>query len=173
MNSLADSHVASLGFNFEIGSRGFFVLFPSKMRPVCLSCFSLLLFFSAFRQIIAEPVDQFQSSGTEGESCETWSFRRKQVLWYVQGSWKSAFPRESDQSTRSRLPSHPLDFAPAQQRLLPAPLEGFMRDPLGTGTWRAWEAPLPPMAQWGLCQGIYSEILLRNNLLSCAWVSAV
>lgn len=103
-SSLADPHFASLAFNFDIGRRGFFVLFLSKKRPVWLSCFSLLLFFSAFHQIIAEPVDQCQSSGTEGESCDTWTLAGKQVLQYVQGFWMSAFTREK--WSPSQEPAH-------------------------------------------------------------------
>lgn len=56
----------------------FFVPFPSEMRPVRLSCFSLLLFSSAFSQVTAEPVDQFQSSLMEKEGAvRDMKFRKK------------------------------------------------------------------------------------------------
>lgn len=45
-------HLQVLTLN--LAGEGFFVLFPSEMTPVWLSCFSLLLFSSAFPQITAE-----------------------------------------------------------------------------------------------------------------------
>lgn len=140
------------------GRRGYFVLFPRKMRPVCLRCFSLLLFFSAFHQIIAEPVDQFQSSGTEGESCETWSLGRKPVLQYVQGSWQSAFTRESDHNASSWLTSHPLDFAPAAAEAVTCPSGGVQEGSCGIWHLKGMGGPpgtvrsLSGHVQWDIAQ---------------------
>lgn len=71
-SSLANSHFAASGFNFKFGRRwGFFSPVPKRNEPpVWLSCFSLLLFSSAFPQITAEPVDQFPSSLTKRGSCK-------------------------------------------------------------------------------------------------------
>lgn len=56
----------------------------------------------------------------------------------------SAFSRESDYKARRQLTSHALDFAAASAEAVTCPSG---RDPLGTGTSRTQEAPMPPMAQ--------------------------
>ena len=76
---------------------------------------------------------------------------------------------KSDPKAGSQLTSQPLDPAAASAEAVSFP-SGEVREelaPQGHGRHQG------TLAQHGVCQGIYSEILLRSNLLACAWVFAV
>lgn len=79
---------------------------------------------------------------------------------------------KSDPKARSQLTSQPLDPAPASAEAVT-----FPRGEVGEGSFGNWHlkdtGDQGTIAQHGVHQGVYSEILLRSNLLACAWVFAV
>lgn len=95
------------------------------------------------------------------------------VLEYVRGTQMIALLGKCDPKGRSHLTSQPPDPAPASAEAVTCPGREVREGSFGELVPQGPGRDQGTVAQHGVCQGIYREVLLRSNLLACAGSIAV